>query len=210
MNESRDAANAAFAPYTTLSDGRSADFYPQTFREVFERWPVLTAAGRARIFDRYPIEVRKACWAEVSEGAGLRIESEMLLEERWEQEWPPPKQRRSSLQTLANNPRARTRRNDEQRDTYNDPLKNIEGHVYFEVIAGIAVPVNGWVSCPMPDHEDAHPSCQVRGTRWRCWSCGAGGSIIDLAAAVWGIEPRGQGFGAIRRRVAAELLGSDA
>jgi len=67
---------------------------------------------------------------------------------------------------------------------------------YFRAIAGIEVPGHGFVSCPMPDHEDRHPSCKVWPSAqqgWHCFSCGVGGSIYDLAAAVEG-GPTGAGL----------------
>jgi hypothetical protein len=35
----------------------------------------------------------------------------------------------------------------------------------------------------------------------------AGGSIIDFAARLWGIEPRGKGYWQLRHRLEAELGG---
>jgi hypothetical protein len=177
------------------------DVHSRSFRELYDRWPDFPAAGRAALFDTLPQEAQQACWAELRYRADLRIESELIYEARFEEEWPPPKRQppaRSS--TTGTRATFRWRVSD-------DPLKGISGHVYFEAVAGISVPPSGWVSCPMPDHEDVHPSCRVTDTRWRCWSCGAGGSIIDLGEAVYGIEPRGQGFREIRRRLAADLLG---
>ena len=43
-----------------------------------------------------------------------------------------------------------------------------------------------------------------------CYGCGVGGSIIDLGARLYGLEPRGRGFHEIRRRLAADLLGAGA
>jgi len=43
-------------------------------------------------------------------------------------------------------------------------------------------------------HEDTHPSFHVYPTPaqgWHCFSCRTGGSIYDLAAALWDLEPRG-------------------
>ena len=62
------------------------------------------------------------------------------------------------------------------------------------------------VSCPL--HEDSTPSLQVyrdpsRG--WFCFGCRRGGSIYDLAGAVWGIEPRGSGFAALREGLQVAL-----
>jgi hypothetical protein len=37
------------------------------------------------------------------------------------------------------------------------------------------------------------------------FSCGAGGSIIDVGSAVYGLEPRGHGYREIRRRLVADL-----
>lgn len=45
---------------------------------------------------------------------------------------------------------------------------------YFRAIAGIAVPAHGFVSCPMPGHENRHPSCKVWPSApqgWHCFSC---------------------------------------
>jgi hypothetical protein len=67
--------------------------------------------------------------------------------------------------------------------------RRIDPPEYFERIAGLRVATAGWVRCPA--HDDQHPSCRVydqaeRG--WSCFACGAGGSIIDLAAAKLGLR----------------------
>ena len=45
--------------------------------------------------------------------------------------------------------------------------------------------------CPHPDHEDRHPSVSMRISsgigRWRCWSCGRGGTAIDALVAARGL-----------------------
>jgi DNA primase len=45
--------------------------------------------------------------------------------------------------------------------------------------------------CPDPDHEDRHPSVSMRIVggigRWRCWSCGRGGTAIDALVAARGL-----------------------
>lgn len=67
-------------------------------------------------------------------------------------------------------------------------------------------PIVGSVSrCPHPDHEDRWPSCAVRTRLWFCNGCSASGSIIDLGALLYGIEPRGSGFFRIRERLLADL-----
>ncbi|HLF43075.1 MAG TPA: toprim domain-containing protein [Acidimicrobiia bacterium] len=45
--------------------------------------------------------------------------------------------------------------------------------------------------CLDPDHEDRHPSVSMRVVdgigRWRCWSCGRGGTAIDALVAAHGV-----------------------
>ena len=51
------------------------------------------------------------------------------------------------------------------------------------------------VRCPF--HEDVRPSLHVYRTGergWCCFSCRRGGTIYDLAAAVWGTKTRGRDF----------------
>ena len=70
----------------------------------------------------------------------------------------------------------------------------------------------GLVRCPVPGHEDAHPSCSVGtepGQGWCCHAagCGARGTIYDLASALaggpWGPALRGEAFTRARARVRA-------
>ena len=60
-------------------------------------------------------------------------------------------------------------------------------------------------TCPNPDHPDRFASCRVWESGFNCYGCPAGGSIIDLGALLYGIEPRGRGFFEIRNRLLAEL-----
>jgi hypothetical protein len=98
-----------------------------------------------------------------------------------------------------------------------DPCKRIPPPVYFEALAGIAVPRDGLVRCPSPAHDDVHPSCSVGRTPDRGWcchsgSCGARGAIYDLASVVlggpWGPELRGRAFKRARRYV-LEVFGDE-
>ena len=43
-----------------------------------------------------------------------------------------------------------------------------------------------------------------------CFAGCGGGSIIDLGALLYGIEPRGRGFTDIRKRLAKDLLAASA
>jgi hypothetical protein len=80
-----------------------------------------------------------------------------------------------------------------------DALLNVEPERYVSVLTRQRVGRSRKVSCPL--HEDLTPSLHVYrdpGRGWFCFGCRRGGSIYDLAGAVWGIEPRGAGFAALR------------
>ncbi len=87
-----------------------------------------------------------------------------------------------------------------------DPLADIPPPVYVEALTGLEVRRDGKVVCPI--HQDSDPSLHVYPTAeegWYCYGCHRGGTIYDLAAALWGIEPRGEGFKEVRRRLEAEI-----
>lgn len=88
-----------------------------------------------------------------------------------------------------------------------DPLLEIPPREYVEVLTGTSVGRDGKVSCPF--HEDRSPSLHVfdepeRG--WFCFGCGAGGSVYDFAARLWGSGVRGKQFLGLRRDLTALLL----
>jgi hypothetical protein len=172
-----------------------------TFMELWRRWPDCSAHGRMIAFGSLPERAEAECWAALA--AECRERNEF---ERRELYLEPPKKRHQPRQrsTAATSTRPGT----VALSSTDDPLKAVPPAVYFEAIAGIVVPPNGWVSCPMPLHEDLHPSCQVTNTHWRCWSCGAGGSIIDLAAALYGLIPRGRGYWELRDLIVEALGGA--
>lgn len=89
-----------------------------------------------------------------------------------------------------------------ERDSRGDPLLRIAPTVYVSDLLGVVARPGRKVPCPF--HTDERPSLHVypsaaRG--WSCFSCGRGGSIYDLGAAVWGIGTRGRDFVALRRRL---------
>lgn len=88
------------------------------------------------------------------------------------------------------------------RNAGDDPLLRIPPPVYVAELLGRAPALNGKVQCPF--HEDRRASLHVyneaaRG--WCCFSCGRGGSIYDLAAALWGFNTRGRDFVLLRRQL---------
>jgi hypothetical protein len=86
------------------------------------------------------------------------------------------------------------------------PVRAVPLPVAFEILTGEVVPRSGMVRCPLPGHEDRSPSCRVGDELWHCFGCGRGGSIVDVAAELWGIEPRGAGYREICERLESELL----
>lgn len=85
-----------------------------------------------------------------------------------------------------------------------DPLLAIDVRTVWEQLTGH--PIRGEASiCPLPDHEDTFPSCGVKAEYWRCNRCDVGGTLIDLGAILYGLEPRGKDFHQIRERLFAAL-----
>ncbi len=112
----------------------------------------------------------------------------------------PPSERAPSLPTRPLPGRA----GDEQ-----DPLLAIPAAEYVPALIGRPVGRDGKAQCPFhAGGQERTPSLHAypddRG--WYCWPCQAGGTIIDLGARLYGIEPRGAGYHELRRRLAGELL----
>lgn len=176
-------------------------------RLTFASWHAATRDlprhVRAELFRYLPEEEQQACWDELAERCRLRTESELIYERRLDEEWPPPQrhqpQQRSTATTSSTRPGTVALSSD-------DPLKQIAPRVYVEALTGETVPANGWLCCPLPDHEDTSPSFQVLSSHWRCFGCNRGGGIIDLAAAVWQTEPRGRAYWRLRDRILERLV----
>lgn len=83
-----------------------------------------------------------------------------------------------------------------------DALLELEPELYVARLTGRRVGRSRKVRCPL--HNDGTPSLHVyrepqRG--WYCFGCRRGGSVYDLAAAMWRVEPRGADFVALRERL---------
>jgi hypothetical protein len=88
-----------------------------------------------------------------------------------------------------------------------DPLLTIEPARYVEALTGQVVPRDRKISCPL--HDDSTPSLHVYRhpeNGWHCYGCHRGGTIYDLAGALWGLQTRGSDFLALRVRLSAEIL----
>lgn len=71
-----------------------------------------------------------------------------------------------------------------------DAFKEVREKVSAEDVArryGIEIDQRGKARCPF--HCDHHPSMSFRCGRYRCWSCGAAGSSIDMAVHLLGLTP---------------------
>ncbi len=87
-----------------------------------------------------------------------------------------------------------------------DRLLAIEPERYVLALCGQRPNRDHKVSCPL--HEDKTPSLHVYQTPqrgWHCYSCRRGGSLYDLAAAVWGTPAHRGEFDQNRRRLWALL-----
>jgi hypothetical protein len=88
-----------------------------------------------------------------------------------------------------------------------EPLRAIPLPMAIELLADVEIPRSGMVRCPLPGHDDRSPSFSVDDEVFHCFGCLAGGrGVIDFAALLWEIEPRGSGFHEIRERLEADLL----
>ncbi len=79
--------------------------------------------------------------------------------------------------------------------------------VYVRRLTGQEVGRSRKVRCPL--HDDETPSLHVYAEAdqgWFCFGCGRGGTVYDLAAALWGRELRGRGFAALRADLHALLI----
>jgi len=87
-------------------------------------------------------------------------------------------------------------------------LEGVAPEVYVQRLTRQTVGRSRKVHCPL--HDDDTPSLHVypeaeRG--WFCFGCGRGGTVYDLAAALWGRELRGRGFAALHADLHALLIG---
>ncbi len=89
-----------------------------------------------------------------------------------------------------------------------DPLLSIDPALYVERLTGIPVPRNRKVPCPFhaPDRTPSLHVYEDPARGWYCFGCRRGGSVIDFAAGIWRIEPRGRSFIELRDRLTALLL----
>jgi hypothetical protein len=136
----------------------------------------------------------------------LRLEAEVFRLEEVVGHLPPPA---SSRPPRGDRSTSTTRREFDAGDV----LAKIAPPMYVRLLANVDVPDRGgMVRCPLPGHEDRTPSCYVYPEPeqgFYCFGCGRGGSLIDFAAELWNVSPRGRDFHDLRRRLARALCGME-
>lgn len=93
------------------------------------------------------------------------------------------------------------------RDEDDDPLLALEPAYYVEQLTDRVVPRSRKVLCPL--HVETSPSFHVyaRAERgWFCFGCRRGGTVYDLAAALWHRPARGPAFLTLRAELERLLL----
>jgi hypothetical protein len=61
----------------------------------------------------------------------------------------------------------------------------------YTKLTGNALAADSTAHCPRPSHPDKGPSCDITHSLWYCRSCGAGGDIYSLPAALLELPTRG-------------------
>jgi len=87
---------------------------------------------------------------------------------------------------------------------HDDPLLAISPRVYVPALVGAQLNADHKVSCPLGLHRDETPSLHAYpdpAAGWYCFGCRRGGSIYNLAGALWRLECRGREFIEIRNRL---------
>lgn len=88
-----------------------------------------------------------------------------------------------------------------------DPLLELAPTAYVGALLGRQVGRDGKTRCPF--HEDRTPSLHCYPTPqqgWFCFSCRRGGSIYDLACALWSLDTHGREFLQLRDRLHRQIL----
>jgi hypothetical protein len=92
---------------------------------------------------------------------------------------------------------------------FDDPLRRLSARDYVPLLTGRDPGRDGKLRCPLhAGGEERTPSLHVYdGARgWYCFACRRGGSIVDLAAALWGLGTRGADYCELRERLVALLV----
>lgn len=167
------------------------------FAELRAAHPPATACQLDAHFPEYTDGEWRLLALEARDRIERLNDSDLILD------YVPPKRHQPSGK--GSTPAATSRKPSAVEFSIGDPLKNIAPRTYIEALCGEVPDARGRMRCPLPGHDDTTPSCQVLATHWRCFGCQRGGSVIDFATHLWGIEPRGEGYIEIRRRLLGDF-----
>jgi hypothetical protein len=92
-------------------------------------------------------------------------------------------------------PRPQRRARRPRADAGPEPWEEMAPADYYRAILGTEPARDGKARCPNAAHTDEHPSAHLYGVGrgWYCFSCGSGGTAVDLVAALRGY-PTGAGL----------------
>jgi hypothetical protein len=174
---------------------------PATFERFQLPLPGLSGADRLALFNALPESDRR----EMERNRVVRIADRRFLdgEVGFVSRKPKPKPKRRPTRGPAF--RSDTSADNWRRET--EVLAQVPAETYLPVFSPDCEPHRGRIRCPLPDHEDLHPSATYRDSVWFCHRCGEGGGIFRAASAITGLADRGDQFPELRRWVADRLLG---
>lgn len=172
-----------------------------TFESWWQSTPTLAGHDRMLLFFDLPDVDRAAAWTRLGIWSADRhfVRGDLpLLDLQPARPKPKPYRGRAGTET--------GRDVGWQRVT--DGLSAIDAETYLEILVPESEPSRGICRCPLPDHEDRHPSASYRDTGWYCHRCGTGGGVFQLGAALTGLDDRGPDFNDLRRWLAERLIGA--
>jgi len=167
-----------------------------TFEQFQRPLPGLSGADRLRLFYALSESVRR----EMERDRVVKIADRRFLDGQvgFQSRKPKPKRRPLRQPTT---PAAE----DWRRVT--ETIAAIPAETYLPMLDPDCEPDRGRVRCPLPDHEDRHPSASYKDSVWYCHRCGEGGGIFTAAAAITGLGERGDEFCELRKWLAERMLG---
>ncbi len=148
--------------------------------------PVAQAVARRRRNDRRIVEA--------VDGVAATDPPTTVPGIRWDERWQRRADAARRLGTKVATPYSRE----------TDPLFALDLREVWTELTGLDLRGSA-TRCPSPEHDDRFASCGVKAQFFNCMGCKAGGSIIDLGALLYDLEPRGASFFHIREQLLAAL-----
>lgn len=170
----------------------------------------LDGAEKLEAFEQLPEDTQSAAWDSLAVSMAVQNEERRTAACSWFPLEDLPPEMTSAEFWLHHRHSRRTERPALRAVTLpeTDDALLVAPPTYVEALTGEEVPRSGTIRCPLPDHDERTPSCQVypeadRG--WYCFGCHRGGTVYDLAAALWDLPTRGSGFVELKERVNGAL-----